>query len=169
MNFNEIFLFKLKLDLGLMEIKAIQDWADAKILNDHNDQIALNICYSKNDSEILNYINHLIITSEEKNQDQLKSVVALFILKEYFQNYLPKILDNQLDIHISKLRYLAFIADNLKEQKSEASLESYLIAYYDEITLTIEGNIGMMSPQIVYNQLYQYLDDWIEENNDKNR
>ena len=110
MNFNEIFLFKLKLDLGLIEIKAIQDWADAKILNDHNDQIALNICYSKNDSEILNYINHLIITSEEKNQDQLKSVVALFILKEYFQNYLPKILDNQLDIHISKLRYLAFIA-----------------------------------------------------------
>ena len=81
MNFNEIFLLKLKLDLGLMEIKAIQDWADAKILNDHNDQIALNICYSKNDSEILNYINHLIITSEEKNQDQLKSVVALFILK----------------------------------------------------------------------------------------
>mgnify|MGYP003601199028 CR=1 FL=1 len=34
MNFNGIFLFKLKLDLGLMEIKAIQDWADAKILND---------------------------------------------------------------------------------------------------------------------------------------
>ena len=32
--FNGIFLFKLKLNLGLTEIKAIQNWADAKILND---------------------------------------------------------------------------------------------------------------------------------------
>ena len=43
MNFNGIFLFKLKLNLGLTEIKAIQNWADAKILNDQLNYCIVNL------------------------------------------------------------------------------------------------------------------------------
>ena len=43
MNFNGRFLFKLKLNLGLTEIKPIQDWADAKILNDQLNYCIVNL------------------------------------------------------------------------------------------------------------------------------
>ncbi|WP_174493795.1 hypothetical protein [Acinetobacter sp. Marseille-Q1623] len=162
MNFKEIFEFKLKLDLELISVKAIQDWADAQILIDHNNQIALHICYLSNDHEVLNYISHLIMISEEKNQNELKSVVALQVLKEYFQNHLPKMLDDQLDFHIVKLRELASYIYELTDLNKVVSLDSYIVAYDDQITLAIEGNAGM-TPQMAYNELYQYLKDWIEE------
>lgn len=163
MTFKEIFEFKLKLDLGLISVKVIQDWAEAQILINHNNQIALHICYLNNEMAVLDYINYLLMISEEKNQDQLKSVVALQVLKEYFQKYLPKVLDDQLDSHIIKLRELAKYLYELTDLNNEVSLDSYIVAFDDQITLAIEGH-ACMTPQMAYNQLYQYLEDWMEEN-----
>lgn len=162
MTFKEIFELKLKLNLGLISVKVIQDWADTQILINHNNQIVLHICYLNNEREVLDYINYLVMSSEEKKQDQLKSVVALHVLREYFQNYLPKILDDQLDSHIVKLRELAQYLYELIDLNNEVSLDSYIVTFDDQITLAIEGNAGM-TPQMAYNEFYQFLEDWIEE------
>ncbi len=162
MNFKDKFYFKLRLDLGLMTIKEIQDWANDKILIDHNHQVALDICFLKDNIDIQNYVEHLVLNSENKHVREDKQLVALQVLKEYFENKLPKVLDNQLDFHVSNLRYIVQYLNDVGNESGENNLDSYIIGYDDQIALACLGLAGM-SPQEAYDFLYYYLDDWIKK------
>ena len=160
MHFEDIFNWQLKLDLGLISVADVQQWAQDALLNDINVAMALDICFLKNEKEVLMYIDHLLQTSEEPDKKSFRQAVALQILKEYFDNHLPKILDDQLDIHMVKLKSIAFELYDLCQIESEVALEIYLVIFDDQINLATKGNADM-TPQMAYDALYQYLEEWI--------
>ncbi|CAI3926087.1 unnamed protein product [Commensalibacter communis] len=159
MIYEDLFAFKLQLKVGLTTFKEVQDWADQKILQNNNDAIILDICFIKSHYELQDYLDHLF----KYDVDVDKEKVALVILKQYFNEKVPKQLDSQLRYHVSILRFLADYLDEINLPENEASLISRIIAYEDEIILSEIGDVLSISVEEIYAEFYQYLQNWLSK------
>ncbi|CAI3922676.1 hypothetical protein [Commensalibacter communis] len=159
MIYEDLFAFKLQLKVGLTTFKEVQDWADQKILQNNNDVIILDICFIKSHYELQDYLDHLF----KYDVDVDKEKVALVILKQYFNEKVPKQLDSQLHYHVSILRFLVDYLDEINLPENEASLISRIIAYEDEIILSEIGDVLSISVEEIYAEFYQYLQNWLSK------
>ena len=102
MNDEEKFRLKLKLIVELCTAKEIQDWAEATLVKDVHNELALNLCFIKSTDKIQKYfieINPQLLTIDTEK-------IALSVLEEYVQNKLPQNLDYQYQYHLDHLIFL---------------------------------------------------------------
>ena len=149
MNDDEIFCLKIQLMVGLIQPKQIQRCLNKRFLKNYTDKLLLEMSFIQGERDLEKFIYSLIDNSLNKE------AIALKVFKKYFYTIMPKLLDENLDKHISNLQFIANYLFDLNE-----SLSSYITAFDDQITEAYAGNIGI-SPEEAYRDLYKYLKIWL--------
>ncbi|WP_349929897.1 hypothetical protein ABJ384_15065 (plasmid) [Acinetobacter sp. A1-4-2] len=155
MNDDEIFCLKIQLRVGLIQPKQIQRCLNKRFLKNYTDQLLLEMSFIRRELDLKKFIYNLVDNSLNREQ------IALKIFKKYFYKKMPRELDENLDIHIENLKFIADYLVNFNELRNEPFLSSYITAFDDQITEASFGNIGMW-PKEAYSELYRYLQNWIQ-------
>lgn len=138
---------KLLFDVELMLPQDVQDWADASIINEENNELALGICFCKSEQEMKKYLNSFYYEDIYLDEDVIHS-----ILKQYIKEKLPKTLNDQVSYHFSNLFWIVNKLD-------ESNLSENLHFHDDQLDLATFGYLDISSED-VYQEFYKFFTDW---------
>ena len=138
---------KLLFDVELMLPQDVQDWADASIINEENNELALGICFCKSEQEMKKYLNSFYYEDIYLDEDVIHS-----ILKQYIKEKLPNTLNDQVSYHFSNLFWIVNKLD-------ESSLRENLYFHDDQLDLATFGYLDI-SLEDAYQEFYKFFTDW---------
>ena len=98
----EKFCFKLKLEIGLLTTKEIQDWANEEVLKNNQDEFTLDICFMKSEEDVREYFNQLSYVDLNLNRQK----IAVTILKEYLLEKYPLNLNTDIEQYLSDINFI---------------------------------------------------------------
>lgn len=145
------FCLKLKLKTGLITPEEIQVWANKKILEDSEDELALDICFLGSKAEVEDYFNKLIWSYLDVYDE---SLISINILKEYIEKNI-KLTNVDLDEYIKNI---VLISWHINDEDL-----TWLVNIHNAQVDLAYSKVIPISVEEAFNEFLQHLNQWLKK------